>query len=144
MRKKLVVGVVEGVDVPSWGVFGIEARVDTGAETSALHVENLELLAGGRVAFEVRPKARAKKRAQRVRVVSAVVRRARVRSSNGSLASRLFVAARVQIGPMLRRIEVGLVDRRWMTYPMVLGRSALAGYFLVDPEKERVLSRAQR
>jgi len=139
MRRRLVIGALEAIDIPAWGVFGLDARVDTGAQTSALHVENLRELGGGRVAFDVRLKPRGK--GATTSVVAAVARRGQVRSSNGGLAARLFVAARLQLGPVLRRVEVGLVDRRRMTYRMLLGRSALAGYFLVDPGAERNLSR---
>jgi len=141
VRKKLVLGTIEAVDIAAWGLFGVAARVDTGAETSALHVENLARLPGSRVSFDVRVPSRAPRRSATVRVVLPVARRGQVRSSNGALGTRLFVVARVQIGPVLRRVEIGLVDRRRMTYPMLLGRSALAGYFLVDPGRESVLER---
>lgn len=136
-RRRLVIGCVEPVDIPSFGLFGLEARVDTGAHTSALHVENLEELPGGRVAFEVRP---ARGRGKKQRFVVPVSRRGQVRVSTGTVASRIFVATRVQLGDVLRRIELGLVDRRRMEFRMLLGRSALAGYFVVDPALERTLS----
>jgi hypothetical protein len=138
-KRRLVIGCVEPIDIPSFGLFGIEARVDTGAQTSALHVESLTDAGGGRVAFEVRV---AGVRGAKQRLVLPIARRGRVRVSSGALASRVFVAARVQIGPVLRRIEVGLVDRRKMEFRMLLGRSALAGYFVVDPSLERTLARA--
>ena len=34
-KPRLVIGCVEPVDIPSFGLFGLEARVDTGALTSA-------------------------------------------------------------------------------------------------------------
>ena len=37
-----IVGAAEYVDFPDWGVRGLSARVDTGARTSALHVENVD------------------------------------------------------------------------------------------------------
>jgi hypothetical protein len=137
VKRRIVIGCVEPVDIPAFGLFGIEARVDTGALTSALHVENLEELAGGRVRFEVR----AVRGRGRQRLVLPVVRRGQVRASTGMLATRIFVATRVQIGSVLRRVEMGLVDRRKMEFRMLLGRSALAGYFVVDPELERTLAR---
>jgi hypothetical protein len=140
-KRRIVLGCVEPVDIPSFGLFGVDARVDTGALTSALHVENLEELAGGRVRFDVRP---ARARDKKLCHVVTVARRGKVRASTGVLTSRVFVTARVQIGPVLRRVEVGLVDRRHMEYRMLLGRSALAGYFVVDPALERTLARTPR
>jgi hypothetical protein len=135
-KRRLVIGCVEPVDIPAFGLFGIEARVDTGALTSALHVESLTELPGERVAFEVRPVSG---RGPKLRHVAPVARRGRVRTSTGRLAMRLFVVTRVQIGAVLRRVEIGLVDRRRMEFPMLLGRSALSGYFVVDPALERTL-----
>jgi hypothetical protein len=135
-KRRLVIGCVEPVDIPSFGLFGLEARVDTGALTSALHVDGLTELGGGRVAFELGP---VRGRGAKQRHVVSVARRGRVRVSSGALASRVFVAARVQVGPVLRRVEIGLVDRRKMEFRMLLGRSALAGYFVVDPALERTL-----
>lgn len=135
-KRRLVIGCIEPVDIPSLGLFGLEARVDTGAQTSALHVENLRELGGGRVGFDVRPP---RGRGAKQRFVLPVARRGRVRASTGALTSRVFVALRVQLGPTLRRVEVGLVDRRKMEFRMLLGRSALAGYFVVDPALERTL-----
>jgi hypothetical protein len=135
-KRRLVIGCVEPVDIPALGLFGLEARVDTGAHSSALHVESLTRIAGGRVAFEIRP---VRSRTAKRRLVLPIVRRGRVRTSTGALSSRVFVAARVQIGPVLRRVEIALVDRRKMEFRMLLGRSALAGYFVVDPALERTL-----
>jgi hypothetical protein len=137
LKRRIVIGCVEPVDIPAFGLFGVEARVDTGALTSALHVENLEELAGGRVGFEVRSvRGRGKQR-----FVLPVSRRGQVRASTGALDARIFVATRVQLGAVLRRVEIGLVDRTKMEFRMLLGRSALAGYFVVDPALERTLAR---
>jgi hypothetical protein len=53
----------------------------------------------------------------------------------------VFVSAHIQLGGVERRIEVGLVDRSDMLYRMLLGRSALAGSFIVDPGRRYVLGR---
>jgi hypothetical protein len=116
------------VDIPAWGIAGIEAKVDTGARTSALHVESLSELGGGRVRFEL--KAGRRKASP---IDASVTRRGRVRSTSGKIEPRVFVTARVRVGESEHAIEIGLVDRRHMLYRMLLGRSALAGRFLVDP-----------
>jgi hypothetical protein len=138
-RRPLVIGAAELVDIPSWGVRGLPAKVDTGARTSALHVENVRELPGGRVRFDVRLHRRLAER--RVTVEARVKRRGRVRSTSGHAEPRLFVAVGIHVGPVRRRIELGLVDRKNMIYRMLLGRSALSGAFLVDAGRRFVLSR---
>jgi hypothetical protein len=135
-----IIGVAEYVDFPDWGVRGLSARVDTGAQTSALHVENVEPLSGSRVRFDVR--LRRDEPSARVTVETKVSRRTRVRSSSGHTEPRLFVKAHVRLGGREQLIEVGLVDRRGMLFRMLLGRSALHGHFLVDVTKRYALGAA--
>ena len=50
----LIIGVTEYVDIPQWRILHLRAKIDTGARSSALHVENIRQLASGRVRFDVR------------------------------------------------------------------------------------------
>jgi hypothetical protein len=136
-----LIGVLERVDIPAWGVRGLDARVDTGARTSALHVDALQELGNGRVRFELGNVGRGGRPAS---VEATVVRRTRVRSTSGQTGARVFVTAQVLLGGAEHRVEVGLVDRSHMQHPMLLGRSALAGRFLVDPARRYVLSTRKR
>jgi hypothetical protein len=140
MRKRpelRVIGVAEYVDFPDWGIRRLSARVDTGAATSALHVENVRELGGSRVRFDVR--LRRDDPAARVTVEARVSRRATVRSSAGHSDARLFVKVWVELGGREQQLELGLVDRRHMLYRMLLGRSALEQRFLVDVTKRYAL-----
>jgi hypothetical protein len=139
VREPLRIGWSEFVDLPEWGIRGLRAKVDTGARTSALHVENVQERPRGRVRFEVV----LDRREGRVRVEARVRRRARVRSSTGHWTTRTFVATRLELGPLTRDIEVGLVDREQMIHRMLLGRAALTGC-LVDPGRRSWLGRPGR
>jgi len=138
-RRLRVIGAAEFVDIPAWGVRGLAAKVDTGARTSALHVENVQELGRGRVRFDVRLHRRLPER--RISVEAVIRRRGRVRSSFGQIEPRLFVTVVLHIGPVRKRVELGLVDRKHMLYRMLLGRSALTASFLVDPGKRFLLTR---
>ena len=113
------------------------AKIDTGARTSALHVENIRELGSDRVRFDVRLSREDSDR--RVTVEARVARRGRVRPSNGQLETRIFVTVRACIGQVIREIELGLVDRGPMIFRMLIGRRALAHAFLVDPSRRYVL-----
>lgn len=140
--RPLVIGWSEYVDLPAWGVTRLLAKADTGARSSALHVEELEELPQGRVRFQVVLHRR--KRDRRVHVEARVRRRSRVRSSTGHYQTRIFVATRLRLGPFERRVEISLVDREHMIHRMLLGRSALEGLYLVDSAHRALLGRPRR
>ena len=135
----LVIGVTEYVDIPAWRIARLRAKIDTGARTSALHVENIRELGAGRVRFDVRLSRRESDR--RVTVETRIARRGQVRPSSGELEARIFVAVRVRIGPVEREIELSLVDRGRMIFRMLIGRRALAHAFLIDPSRRYVLQK---
>lgn len=139
MPDKTVIGWVEYISFPDWEIEGVKAKVDTGARTSALHVDNLEELPDGRVRFEVVYSHRAPFRKKEV--TAKVVKWSKVRSSTGVYTRRCFVSAKVNIGGVSKRIEVSLVSREKMLFRMLLGRKALEKDFLVDVSKRTAITK---
>ena len=135
--RKLTVGWHEGVALPDWGIGEVEAKLDTGARSSALHVDKIEPLPGHRIGFDI---VLSKSSRRRVHVVTHVSRTGRVRSSTGHTDTRFFVRTRVQLGPIERVVELSLVNRSVMRFRMLLGRTALVGV-VVDPSRTRLLER---
>lgn len=136
-KPKTVVGRSEYVDLPDWGIRDLLAKVDTGARTSALHVEDLERLPGNRVSFRVILSR--SKSGRSVRVEADVVKWAKVRSSSGHFSTRCFVRTRAKLGAIEKEIELSLDSRDKMNYRMLLGRKALAKDFVVDVAKQHAL-----
>jgi hypothetical protein len=120
----------------------MRAKMDTGARTSALHVENIREVDYGRVRFDVRLHRRHLDR--RVTVEAPILRHGRVKPSSGDAQTRIFVHARVRIGPVEKDIELSLVDRGKMIFRMLIGRSALAHDFLVDTGRRYLLDQPRR
>jgi hypothetical protein len=133
-----VIGVAECVDIPAWHISGLPAKVDTGARSCALHVENLRELPGGQVRFDVPFLPGHPERC--ITVDARVIRRGRVRSTSGEAKPRVFVSARIRLGPIERQVELGLVDRRQMQFPMLIGRSAIARACLVDVSRTYLIT----
>jgi hypothetical protein len=131
--KLRLIGWREIVAFPEWNVDGIEAKIDTGARTSAVHVEDVVKLGGGRVRFHLVTSRRSP--FKHVPVTAELVRLSRVRSSSGQVQERYVVATTVRIGSVRRRIELSLVRRDKMLCRMLLGRKALRG-FVIDPQRK--------
>lgn len=131
-----VIGWTEYVSFPAWGIHAVKAKVDTGAGISALHVDSIRELGDGRVRFEV--VLHRTQRHLRVTAEAPVLRRSRIKSSNGAWTERYVVSAAIRLGPIERQVELSLVARPEMVHRMLLGRAALAG-LLIDAGSQCVL-----
>lgn len=140
--EKAIVGWREYVSLPDWGIKDLRAKIDTGARTSAIHVESLDELGGDRIRFDVVLSRVV--RHKRVTVEADTVRRSHVRSSNGELKERYFVRTTMRIGAVEKEIEVSLVNRDNMNVRMLVGRSALDEDFIVDPALVNVQGKVGR
>ncbi len=133
------IGWKEYVSLPEWGINRVRAKVDSGARTSALHVEGLEVLGNGQVRFEV--VLSRKHRHRRIKVTAPVTKWARVRSSTGHYTRRCFVTTRIRIGSVEKDVEISLVSREDMQFRMLLGRTTLGRDFLIDVSRADLLER---
>lgn len=132
---KILIGSEEWCSFPSLGIPAIKARVDSGAKTSSLHAVNINPFkrhGSNWVSFEVHPLQ--DNRRTVARCEAEVVDRRTVRSSSGESEKRLVVKVPFRLGEVDLEIELTLTNRDSMGYRMLLGREAMAGRMLVDPE----------
>ena len=132
---KLIVGSEEWCGLSSLGIPAIKARVDSGAKTSSLHAFNIAAFKrGGKpwVSFEVHPVQ--KDRRTVVRCEAPIVDRRVIKSSSGETERRYVISTELAIGDNSWEVELTLANRDSMGYRMLLGREAMNGRMLVDPE----------
>lgn len=135
-RNDRLIGWREYVGLPDMQVACLKAKIDTGALTSALHVNNLELFdKSGRHWVRFHPPRDNSSDAEQY--AEARVRDFReVKNSGGQIERRCVIATRIVIGLQSFAIEVTLTNRDDMVFPMLLGRTAMRiGKLLVDPRK---------
>lgn len=137
MKKKdsttpLVIGWREYIDLPDWGVIRMRAKIDTGARTSAIHVEDMEELPDGRMRFDV---IVSEKPLKKVTVEAQPVRRTTVKPSSGQRQKRYVFRTTMVIGPLEQEIELSLVSRESMLNRILVGRKALPPGTLVNPNR---------
>ncbi|WP_237467847.1 ATP-dependent zinc protease family protein [Vibrio stylophorae] len=133
-ENKLVIGCLEVCSLPELGIFDLEVRVDTGAQTSSLHVDNLtRVKRNGRLfaCFDLHPDIYHLEKIIHCEALIADSRR--IKSSNGGIEQRCVIQTQFMIGEHQWPIEVTLSNRADMTYMMLMGREAMAGRVLVDP-----------
>lgn len=140
----LVIGWKEYVDLPELGIYGIKAKIDTGARTSALHVTSLalrEALADGSAEVDLGVALKGRRGERRVAARARVLRRIRVTDSGGHAELRPLIETEMVLGPVRKRVRVTLTDRSGMLFRMIVGRKAVEGDFIVDPDKKYLLGR---
>lgn len=130
-----MIGWRERVDLPQLNVFGLKAKVDTGAKTSSLHVANVQPSVGSgdpqwlqlRITYTAEDGTK-----HSVSCGAQSLGLRRVKSSTGHTEDRHVIETILRLGDTEQLIEITLSDRSDMTFPMLLGRSALRKRFLVD------------
>lgn len=138
--QKFIVGALELCDLPSLLIQDLHVRVDTGAATSSLHVDNIEEFERHGecwVRFDIHPDIHdVDKIVKREAKVEAIKK---IKSSSATLQRRYVIATTLKMSDIEWPIQLTLSDRSEMTYLMLLGREAMSGKIIVDPEKEYLL-----
>ena len=133
---RTVLGWREWVALPALGLDAVRAKVDSGARTSALHVDRQwRFVEAGApwVGFALTPGGGAG--AAAVEAVAPVLDEREVTDSGGHTTRRLFLRTTMRLAGIEREIEINLSDRRGMLFPMLLGRTAIATAFTIDPAR---------
>lgn len=141
MNNKIIVGALECCDIPELDLHQVQMRVDTGAATSSLHVDNIkEFVKEGKrwVNFDIHPD---------VHNVDKVVNKTVllkgqkvVKSSTADKEKRFVIKTSIRLGDQEWLIKLTLTDRSSMKNLMLLGREAMKDRFLVDPSEEFLVS----
>jgi hypothetical protein len=141
IKQKAIIGRLETISLPELAITDIQVRVDTGAKTSSLHVDNIvKFKKNGKimVKFDLHPDVYNVDEIASCEAPIHDIRR--VKSSNGTSEQRYVILTPVQLGDNNWSIEITLTDRSDMSYLMLFGREAIGKRFLVDPSKVFVSS----
>lgn len=124
-----IIGAVEWVEVEPAG-FKLEARIDTGAETTSIHAEKIQLVEkdGKRyVRFTVFDDA-----GEAIEQELRLRRRVLIKQKTGEPERRYVVRMWVSLAGVRSRIDVNLSDRDDFEYPLLVGRNFLVDTVIVD------------
>jgi len=125
--------------LPALGIDAIKMKVDTGAKTSCLH------------AFKLEPFERDGQEWLKIWVhpeqnsltehccEARIHDKREVTDSGGHTERRYVIKTRLQIGDFDRDVELTLTNRDSMKFRMLLGRQAMRGQFLVNPDASFLL-----
>jgi len=145
MHEKVIVGSEEWCSFPELGIPTIKARVDSGAKTSALHAINIapfEKDGENWVKFDINPIQNNSKTV--IHCQAPLVDKRVVKSSSGYREQRYVIRSQIQVGEINWEAEFTLTNRDSMGFRMLLGREAMSGRLLVDPEQKYLLGQPTR
>jgi ribosomal protein S6--L-glutamate ligase len=137
---KIILGSEEWCSFPELGIPAIKARVDSGAKTSALHAINIAAFLKDNenwVRFDINPIQNNVKTV--IHCEAKLIGKRVVKSSSGFREQRFVIQSEIKIGTVNWPIEMTLTNRDSMGFRMLLGREAMSGKFLVDPEQQYLL-----
>lgn len=125
-------GIIEPVSFPDFKVFNINAKIDTGALTGALHCTKIhEQQDSSKATLFFSPFDD-----PQIEVNTTDFSIKYVRSSNGTRESRYFINTTITVQGQTYPITLSLADRSEMKRPVLIGRRFLRKYnFLVDVSK---------
>ena len=132
-RDPIVIGWREWLALPQLGVAPIKAKIDTGARTSALHVDTLEASErDGQTWLRFEISSTGRKHSPLYVCSAPAIARRMVTDSSGHASLRWFIRSTIELAGQSFETEINLTDRRNMLFPMLLGRLALGQRFIVD------------
>lgn len=136
----LILGRREWVALPDLGLTAVKSKIDTGARTSALHAENIQIFGpAGKVRFTVYPLLDEPEFA--VACEADLFDLREVTCSSGERETRPVIVTKLSVGGRVWPIEVGLTNRDGLQHRMLLGRQAIQPGMLVDPTRSFLMPR---
>ncbi len=135
MSKKIV-GRKELISIIDLELFNLDAKVDTGADSNALHCDDISIDEYNNVHFTLLDEVHQAYHGKRM--ILPLYKLKKIKSSNGQIQLRPSVKLSVFFMGKRYKTIVSLTNRADMKYPMLIGRRFLSGRFLVDVQLEYV------
>lgn len=129
-----IIGAIEKVSLPELGITNIDAKIDTGADSSSLHCHILSV-DDESVTFQLWEGSTDEMAKEFHFPIS---RKKRVTSSNGTSSKRVFIETVIAIGNIQRKTRISLSNRNGLRYPILIGKQFLAGLCLVDVSRQNI------
>jgi hypothetical protein len=136
-----IIGRTQHVSFPRLGIRMIEAKIDTGAFTGALHCHHISLVTikGTKVLqFYLLDPGHPEYSEKRIRFKKFEIRK--IKNSFGETEERFVIKTTIQIGDRRIKAHFSLTDRGSMKYPVLIGRRLLKNRYWVDVSCRQLLA----
>lgn len=141
-KPKTVLGRNEVVSFPELGIDMINAKIDTGAYSTAIHAHKFwieELNGIETLYFQLLDPSKDEFKDRTFKTTTFY--RKKVRSSNGRIEIRFIIRTQIILGSKKRITHLSLTNREKMKYPVLIGRRVLRKGFIVDVTKSNKIKK---
>jgi hypothetical protein len=140
------IGWKEYLDFPDWNLHKIKVKIDTGARTSALDVLTYELREDGNHGLTAELRLCLKRRypEKQALIRTPVIGMVIVKNTGGVSEQRPLIETTIRLGPVTKRVRLTVTHRSGLRFPVILGRKALEGDFIVDVSKKYLLRSSKK
>ena len=132
---QIVIGWIDKIDIPEFGLQEIPAKIDTGANRSAIHCSEILLSNSNgeeEITFHIPLDS-----SHGINIFHAkTFFKKRIKSSSGHVEERYIIKTEIVLFGKKFRTTFSLTDRTEMKYPILIGRKLLKSRFVVDVSKE--------
>ena len=138
--KKFTIGRRELVDFPEFELFEVEAKIDTGAYTSALHCTDIreEKLEDGTIVIRCKFMDESHPNYNNRLFEFREFALRDIKNSFGDVQQRYVIKTGIRFFEKIIHAEFSLSDRSDMRYPVLIGRVLLNRHFIVDVSRKNV------
>ena len=133
MSDKKLIGKKEVISIIDLDLYDLDAKVDTGADSNALHCDNI-IIEDDIVHFCLLDEVHESYHGKRMSMPIYKIKK--VKSSNGEIQERPSIKVSVEFFGKKYKSVISLTNRADMKFPMLIGRRFLNNRFLVDVPKE--------
>ena len=134
-----IIGRRDRIDLPEFELYGIEAKIDTGAYGCALHCHHIEVVnIDGKDMLSFKVLDPSHKEYEEQTFYSETFNDKLVKNSGGATEHRYTIRTSITIFGEKKNVEFSLTNRENMKYPVLLGRKFLSKVYLVDVRLKNV------
>ncbi|PRY13689.1 hypothetical protein CLV24_10559 [Pontibacter ummariensis] len=141
--EKRIIGRRELVSFPELDIDDIEAKIDTGAYTSAIHCSDIheETRPDGTkvIALDLLDPSHPQYNHKKLKFAEYDLRE--IKSSFGEVQERYVIRTKIKFFEETFEAEFSLSDRSDMKYPVLIGRKLLKNRFIVDVSRKNLASK---
>jgi len=138
----LFIGSEEYINIPELGLRQLISKVDTGAETCAIHCHDQKRIRKKGVKY-LKVTLKIGRRKEKIYFFENFTK-VNVTSSNGHKAKRYKVELNIKIGTQTHIVNFTLANRKDMNFPVLLGRNLLENNYVVDVSQKFIFSKKEK